>query len=85
MSNSGNLDHDCYDQGGDDGHQPPDYDQPETLSPRAKSDHGLPDTDTEEDDKDLYGPHICILARHSPPRMLPHPPNPQGSTSTGGA
>ena len=35
--------------------QPPDQNQPETLSPRAQSDHGLPDTDTEENNEDLYG------------------------------
>ena len=35
--------------------QPPDQNQPETLSPRAQSDHGLPDTDTEDNDEDLYG------------------------------
>ena len=85
MSNSGDMDHDHNNQGGDDDLQPPDHDQPETLPPCAKSHHGPPDVDTEEDDEDLYGPHIRIPARHSPPRMPPCPPNPQGSPSTGGA
>ena len=90
MSNSEDMDHDHKDQGGDDDLQPPDQNQPKILSPCAQSDHGLPDTDTEEDDEGPYGPHICILARPPPPqtetpRMLPHPPNPQGSMSTGGA
>ena len=85
MSDSGDLDHDHNNQGGDDDLQPPDHDQPETSPPRAKSHHGPPDVDTEEDDEDLYGLHICIPARCSPPRMPPHPPNPQGGTSTGGA
>ena len=84
-NDSGGLDHDHNDQGGDDDLQPPDHDQPETPPPRAKSHHGTPDVDTEDDDEDLYGPHIRIPVRRSPPRMPPHPPNPQGSTSTGGA
>ena len=85
MSDSGDLDHDHNDQGGDDDLQPPNHDQPETSPPRAQSHHGPPDVDTEEDDEDLYGPHIRIPARRSPPQMPPRPPNPQGSTSTGGA
>ena len=84
-SDSGNLDHDHNDQGGDDDLQPPDHDQPKTLLPHAKSDHRLLDIDTEEDDEDLYGPHIRIPAGHSLPWMLPRPPNPQGSMLTRGA
>ena len=85
MSDSGDLDHDHNDQGEDDDLQPPDHDQPETPPPRAQSHHGPPDVDTKEDDKDLYGPHICILARCLPSWMPPRPPNPQESTSIGGA
>ena len=85
MSDSGDLDHDHDDPGGDDDLQPLDHDQPETPPPRAKSHHGPPDVDTKDDDEDLYGLHIRILARPSLPWMLPHPPNPQGGTSTGGA
>ena len=33
MCNSGDLDHDHHNQGGDNGHQPPDHDQPETPPP----------------------------------------------------
>ena len=71
MSDSGNMDHDHNDPGGDDNLQPPDHDQP--------------DVDTKEDNEDPYELHICIPARHSPPWMPPRPPNPQGSTSTGEA
>ena len=85
MSNSKDMGHDHNDQGGDDSHQPPDHNQPEILSPSAKSDHGLPDTDTKENDEDLYGLHIHIPARHSLSWMPPHPPNPQGSILTRGA
>ena len=55
MSDTEDMDHDHNDQGGDDDLQPPDQNQPKVPSPRAQSDHGLPDTDTEDDDEDLYG------------------------------
>ena len=61
--------------------QPPDQNQPETPSPRAQSDHGSPDTDTEKDNEDLYWARIRTLV--VPPR--PPKPQQQGSISTGGA
>ena len=55
-------------QGGDNGLQPPDNNQPNHPPPR-RPDPGLPGSDTEDSDDDLYGP--------------PRPSKHTGSESTG--
>ena len=58
-SDSGDLNHDHIDQGGDDDLQPPDHDQPETPPPHAKSHHGPPDV------KQPKKPVYCALGNPS--------------------